>query len=40
MRFGSTLAGEEKEALLNSLGDIAETYIEDWESADESEEDD
>ena len=34
--IGGSLAGEEKEALVNSLGEIAETYIEDWESGDES----
>ena len=37
---GGNLGGEEKEALVNSLGEIAETYIEDWESADESDDDD
>ena len=37
---GPNLAGEEKEALINGLGEIADTYIEDWESGDESEDDD
>ena len=37
---GGRLAGEEKESLVNDLGIIAETYIEDWNSADEEEEED
>ena len=38
-RIGMDLGGEEKESLINSLGEIAETYIEDWESADDSDDD-
>lgn len=37
--LGGLLGREEKEALVNSLGEIAETYIEDWESAGDSDDD-
>ena len=38
-RIGSSVGGQEREAVFNELGDIAEKYIEDWESGDESEDD-
>lgn len=42
LRFGigSNVGGQEREAVFNELGDIAEKYIEDWESGEESEDDD
>ena len=42
LRFGvgSSLGGQERESVYSGLGDIAEKYIEDWESGDESEDDD
>ena len=33
--IGGDLAGDEREHLINDLGQIADTYIEDWESADD-----
>ena len=35
--FGGDLGGEEREALANGLAELADTYVEDWESGSESE---
>ena len=40
MAFPGDVAGEEKEALRSTLLEVADAYVEDWESRDESEEED